>query len=574
MGSHFHVQHTFDTREVAKLLESTYAEYYHQYQSFIHKFEWDEDLDIRVTTHKILAESILQFQIQAIFLREDLSKSEWWKEHFQIDESEQSTIIDNQITHFNQEIVEGILQVLFIRLESFLKSIYAFFKKEQYISESIDFRELGCYVISKTYLSEDYVSLIQILNNIRHVVNNDGFFKLEDSDVIYRGKEFLFTKDSILPVEYVTWNYIEFYLLQASCFISDVIESEIISKAKQITNPALHVNYVSDTEVYKVNEDNVNQALLKLQGLDLKTVTNRDVIINEISKIGYIPYLITTLFSGMSIYRARPNDGKNFGLVKDLSYVPPENNTRYKRASTPENTMFYGAVTSDSGGDLKNVNEEVVLLCEASKLYRQRDRIDEDTEILTLGKWVVTKDIPLISIVQYEGYKDESKWVRDNRNDYKRFIRQFPTIRNQIIKATNFFAEEFAKEVKENENHDYMISALFTERILNNIKRIEKPIGGILYPSKQAEGSGLCVAILPEWVDECMKLVEVVEVKVYKKGRRIATNNLRECHVEPNSTSFILNEITDSRYRSPEEVIKKILDGEIIINEDSNNNEI
>lgn len=563
MASHFHVQHTFDIREVSKLLANVYAEYYKTANLVIAKYGLDEHTDIRVATLKIMAESILQFQIQGIFLQENLTKPDWWKEHFKIEEKEQHNIIDNQITHFNQEIVEGIFQMLVLRLESFIKTVYNYFSEEPYISDSIDISKIGQEVISKCEVSKDYFNLLQIINNIRHVINNDGFFRYDDVDIYFKDKEFLFTKDSILPVEYVTWNYIEFYLLQSKNFILDIIKSENISKIDEITNPSLHINFVNSSEVYKATEEEVNQAITILKSIDLKTAEDKKAIVDEISKIGYIPYLITRLPPGKPVYRARPNNGGEFGIVKDLSYVPPEKNRIYKRASTPDNTMFYGAIRSEKEDGLMSISENVVLLCEASKLYRNRDIIEEDTELLTFGRWILTKEIPIISIIQHEGFKDESEWLKNFRTDYKRFIRQFPTIRNQIIKITNFIADEFAKPVEDEENFNYKISAVFTEHILNNAKSNGLNIGGVLYPSRQAEGSGLCVAIHPDWVNECMELEGVLEIKVHKKSKNILSNNLRMCNVEKNSDNFSLLDIPIGKYRSSEEEIQKILNGEI-----------
>jgi len=620
MNPNFHVQHITDIRNVAKILAEVGKAYHKTFNCYVKKYNWDENYDIRLTTLIIIAENLFQFQIQGIVLKDSLTKPDWWKQNFNIDHEAShnqttnqdkvngplqilqiriksiiksihdfikdilikrgwwkkkdisgneklSKIIDNQITHFNQEIVHGVLQMLFLRLESFIKSIYNLIYDETYITEKIDFISISEKIITACQVSKEYIDLIRVINNLKHVTFNDGFFKFDDEDITYQDKEFLFTKDSVLPVEYVTWNYIKFYLIETKKFISAIIESELILGFKEITNPSLHITFVNSSEVYKASEKEVDEAVSNLANLDLNSITDKVIILNEISKIGYIPYLIKILHTGYPIYRARPNNKKVFVNINDLSYVPPDSNKTYKRASTPENTMFYGAITDSSDDGNITINESVVLLSEASSLYRNRDKNKDSKEIkeetITFGKWVVTSDIPLLSIIQHKSYKDDNEWNKEVRHDYHRFIRQFPTIRNQIIKITDFIAKEFAKEVDEGKNHEYMISALFIEQIMNNAKKLGLPIGGVLYPSKQLEGSGLCVAIHPDWVDECMELVGVVETKVYKKEKLIVTNNFKESYPKKGSSTFNLNEITDPENRLPDDIIYKILNGEI-----------
>src|SRR6056297_2397844 len=72
-----------------------------------------------------------------------------------------------------------------------------------------------------------------------------------------------------------------------------------------------------------------------------------DLLLNQ---IGALPIMRTEYHKGKVFDRAvRIMSGEaDFNTKSRLSYVPPENNKEYQRASTPENTMFYGSVLKDN----------------------------------------------------------------------------------------------------------------------------------------------------------------------------------------------------------------------------------
>ena len=87
----------------------------------------------------------------------------------------------------------------------------------------------------------------------------------------------------------------------------------------------------------------IDQILKELKELDLSTlpIDKINQLFNEFGKFGNITY---TLHPGKRVYRARPNNNEVFKKVSDLSFLPSNLNSKYKRANTPTNTMFYGAV--------------------------------------------------------------------------------------------------------------------------------------------------------------------------------------------------------------------------------------
>ena len=92
----------------------------------------------------------------------------------------------------------------------------------------------------------------------------------------------------------------------------------------------------------------IDEVITELRGLKLET--NPDKKVRELlSQIGKVGFMSVTLHKGASVMRARPNnDGERFTKKADYSYKPQEFNKTYQRASTPNQTMFYGCVLPDN----------------------------------------------------------------------------------------------------------------------------------------------------------------------------------------------------------------------------------
>ena len=99
-----------------------------------------------------------------------------------------------------------------------------------------------------------------------------------------------------------------------------------------------------------------------------------------------------------------------------------------------------------------------------------------------------------------------------------------------------FLASEFSNKVEKGNNYDYMISAIFTELVTKN------GADGVLYPSVQSDGYGLCVALHPRVMDR-LKLVKVLECKLIKNGTNAQLINEKFCEVKDHADTFDLKEI-------------------------------
>lgn len=256
----------------------------------------------------------------------------------------------------------------------------------------------------------------------------------------------------------------------------------------------------------------------KLKDLDLESEPVKEIE-EIISGFGYLPVILTDYHEGKIIHRARCiNKGDNIVNASQLSFTPTKLNTRYQRASTPEQTMFYGALIPEINIEGEISNERLIGACEASKFLRDYDAPDGE-EIIVFGKWIVRNKISLLTIINPEIESNNINFFKKMTSKYHVFLETYPDKREDAELFQSFMSSEFAKsDIKG--DFDYLITAKFTERIIEHYD-------GVVYPSVRAEFNGLCVAINPEIVNENLELIGVLECKISKLGNKVNIQNLR-----------------------------------------------
>ncbi|MEL0457622.1 hypothetical protein WJN01_15405 [Flavobacteriaceae bacterium SZ-1-7] len=231
-----------------------------------------------------------------------------------------------------------------------------------------------------------------------------------------------------------------------------------------------------------------------------------------------------------------------FSTVSRISYKPAKFNSNYLRASTPKNTMFYGAVISEEDFDKEEMKyPRIVGASEISSLMRNSDVI-EGWSRLTFGNWEVTEDISLATIID-PTIDYEHPYLNSLKNKYVEFLNEMPEdVRENTVKCLKFLSAEFSKYVSGGNNHEYLISAKFTEIFTKT-----STYDGVVYPSVQSKGYGLCVAIHPRAMSK-LKLTKVLQCKLTKTVREDGENdfqllNEKHCLVEDGAETFELKEI-------------------------------
>lgn len=283
-----------------------------------------------------------------------------------------------------------------------------------------------------------------------------------------------------------------------------------------------------------------------------------DEIKNLITEIGKIPIMRSEYHEGKIIYRARPNDNEDddFQNISDLSYKPEECNKSYQRASTPNKTMFYGAlIPEDSRENLDDniIKDERVIGAFEVVSFLRNLKIKKGEKVISYGVWRVNSTISTLSVIQSNISNLKVNWLKTIATNFYNQLENHPNFKEKTPIVQDFLAREFSKHVAEGEDYNYMISGLFSH------KACELGVDGVLYPSVKMKGRGLNIALTPECVDSKLSLVEAIKCKVYKKCGRIILNNLKKGTVDEKTGIINWEELPIGKYRTTEDEIRSQL---------------
>lgn len=217
-------------------------------------------------------------------------------------------------------------------------------------------------------------------------------------------------------------------------------------------------------------------------------------IISLLKDVYMVPSLIMN--QGSILYRARLiNDISEIRDASDLSYTPSKNNKSYKRASTPDNTMFYGM----SGESYSKIISGC--LGEVCDCFRNNITTHKHYKV-AIGIWETTRDFTLPQIINPDGKNRSDAF--DNTLEYLNYLKLLGDKASKVVDFQRLISGEFTKQVKKEEG--YWISAIFTEWILS----LKDSYDGIIYESVQSIDSKLinnhCVALRPQVADNFLKL--------------------------------------------------------------------
>lgn len=261
--------------------------------------------------------------------------------------------------------------------------------------------------------------------------------------------------------------------------------------------------------------------------------------INELlNQIGPLPIMRTEYHKGKIFDRAiriKENEA-DFNTRERLTYAPAKYNVNYLRASTPENTMFYGSVLKDNFTVDDHGHTRITACCETSELLRDNS-IPKGERLMIIGSWEVQETITLATI--FDPTKEyDIDYLHKIKTDYLTMLKQNPELENKGIEYLNFLAKEFSKDVKDGNNYEYHITALFSALISNT------GVDGVLYPSVRAAGIGLCVALHPRVADK-LKLISVRKCLLKKENGQVKITYLKACDVNDDSQPFELLDVDE-----------------------------
>lgn len=248
---------------------------------------------------------------------------------------------------------------------------------------------------------------------------------------------------------------------------------------------------------------------------------------------GGLPIVTTDFNNPKMIERAVCNTLEEpiFSTVDRISYKPEKYNKTYLRASTPNNTMFYASFIPED-----ELSEQEISYARITGAFEVIDFLRENRDgkaLITFGKWLVQKQISVISIFNPE-MEYGINYINRIKNHYtnQQITPEKKKERDYIL---FFLASEFSKRVDADQSFNYKISAIFTELAVNN------GTDGVLYPSVQSGGYGLCIALHPRVINRLMPIA-ILQCELIKNGINARLINRRHCRVVEGSDTFKLED--------------------------------
>lgn len=205
------------------------------------------------------------------------------------------------------------------------------------------------------------------------------------------------------------------------------------------------------------------------------------------------------------IVRGRPISAtEQIKYKHELSYVPAHKNKKYQRASTPNQTMFYGVLSDTRDSQLVGCLGEI---CDCLRNPNPQD--GEYYAIISF--WIVRETISLFTIINPESTGNKSDNLKRMAGELDSFMEENKDSfdKEDIILLQKFMYQQFNKKALP--ESDYWIPALFTMDLIKSEK-----IDGILYESAQVIDEKLdnvlCVAIKPESVEQKLSFLSAIKV--------------------------------------------------------------
>lgn len=195
---------------------------------------------------------------------------------------------------------------------------------------------------------------------------------------------------------------------------------------------------------------------------------------------------------GTKVYRAVKWDQK-YDLTARLGYPPPEKISKFGRANTIGQSLFY---------------------CSVGWNAPQFELHLEKGDFFALSRWRVTERL----IVNNLGFTDRVfSRLQSDRSSIPQWIRRDQNPQTPSARLLDkFFNEEFTREVPAGEEHLYKMSVAITLPFLHDVAEDEKiegvrdhRVAGLLYPAIAVLGHGDNLVFKPEIVDRYLAIEQV-----------------------------------------------------------------
>jgi hypothetical protein len=234
---------------------------------------------------------------------------------------------------------------------------------------------------------------------------------------------------------------------------------------------------------------------------------------------------------------------KRIKNISFLKYPPAHVVKKYGRCNLPYQSVFYGTFAW------------MIAINEMRPDYG---------DLITKTIWVNKKNIPLKYFPIFLNQPDGNfinprtmKYADDFLNHVAMMFQE--NARELVLGLSQFISDSFAKRVETENHRDYLFSAYFSNKILNNFERGQ--IDALLYPSVKERLSFENIAIKPSAFDKVYELSEVREsIVVQVPNHRVKgyfMEVIGECKSFDYSTGDLLWENATTRFNPSEFENKK-----------------
>lgn len=252
--------------------------------------------------------------------------------------------------------------------------------------------------------------------------------------------------------------------------------------------------------------------------------------------------LIFDRIERITINKRIHGSNKRISTIAHLKYPPKEIVTKYGRCNLPKQSVFYGTF---------------------SMMTALNEMKPEYGDLITRSFWVNKAESPLrvcpIFLNQPKGdIINPQTW--EYENEYRKKVQEtFPNnSADFVIELSQFISDAFARRIDSGNDRDYLFSAYFSDKILNEFE--EGRIDAIFYPSVQEKLSFENIAIKPEVFDKFYELEEIRESVVVtvpnRHVRGYMMEGLFDCKKFNHETGNIIWEEAEKRY-NPEDFERK-----------------
>ena len=209
--------------------------------------------------------------------------------------------------------------------------------------------------------------------------------------------------------------------------------------------------------------------------------------------------------------RVHKNNEKYFNKITDVSYRRDEINIlNFGRANEPHQSVFYC-----SDDERTAINETFTVA---------REQRDIEFEEITWSVWELTRDIELVYVIGNPDKRTPNSTVNDATDVFLEKIKQseFGDIKNQVLLFHKFISDSFVLRAK-GHNTLYKISCAFANYIYNHSFKDsytgkDLMSSGIMYASSICPEFGMNIALKPEIVDGCLKIVGAQKARMVRKN--------------------------------------------------------